>query len=132
DRARAYGVAAGRFDDGDVLGLHARAREAVEALRSPGTGPIFLECVTYRWREHVGPGEDFHLGYRDRAEAAPFLARDACRRLAAGLAPEVRERIEAAVRAEVEDAIRFAEESPFPSPDQLYADLYATGGATGA
>jgi TPP-dependent pyruvate/acetoin dehydrogenase alpha subunit len=122
ERARSYGLPAERVED-DVIALHARARERVTAIRA-GTGPAFLECMTYRWREHVGPGEDFHLGYRSRAEAQPWIERDARRRLGTLLAPAVRARAEAEIEAEIADAVRFAEESPFPPAEELHADLY--------
>ena len=122
-RARSYGIAAERIDD-DVLRLRARAGEAVAAIRSGASGPAFFECLTYRWREHVGPGEDFHLGYRDRAEAQPWIDRDACRRLGALIDPSARARIDVEVEAEIADAIRFAEESPFPDAAELHANLY--------
>lgn len=122
-RARSYGIAAERIDD-DVLRLRARAVETVAAIRSGASGPAFFECLTYRWREHVGPGEDFHLGYRDRAEAQPWIDRDACRRLGALIDPSARARIDVEVEAEIADAIRFAEESPFPDAAELHANLY--------
>jgi TPP-dependent pyruvate/acetoin dehydrogenase alpha subunit len=122
ERARSYGLPAERVDD-DVLALHARARERILAIRA-GTGPAFLECMTYRWREHVGPGEDFHLGYRSRAEAQPWMERDARRRLAGLLDPATRARVEAEIEAEIAEAVRFAEESPFPPAEELHADLY--------
>jgi TPP-dependent pyruvate/acetoin dehydrogenase alpha subunit len=123
ERAGSYGLSAERVDD-DVQALHARAGEVVAAIRAGRSGPVFLECMTYRWREHVGPGEDFHLGYRSRAEAEPWVERDACRRLGALLPPTKRAAVDAAIEAEIQEAIRFAEESSFPPPDELYADLF--------
>lgn len=123
ERARSYGLPAERFDEDDVLALHARMREAVARIRA-GAGPRFFECRTYRWREHVGPAEDFHLGYRSPREAAPWVERDSVKRLGALLEPGARRRIEAEVEAEIQAAIRFAEDSPFPSEEDLYADLF--------
>jgi TPP-dependent pyruvate/acetoin dehydrogenase alpha subunit len=122
--ARAYGIPAERLDAADVLAAHGHVREAVARLRSGVSGPLFFEFRAYRWKEHVGPADDFHLGYRDRREAEPWIANDPCARLAVRLPVDVRAAIEAAVRAEIEDAIRFAEESPFPDPVELYADVY--------
>src|SRR5262249_47302774 len=73
--ANAHGVPAERIEDNDVLRIQARTRELVNRLRH-GAGPFFLEVMTYRWREHVGPGEDFHLGFRDREEARPWQETD--------------------------------------------------------
>jgi TPP-dependent pyruvate/acetoin dehydrogenase alpha subunit len=124
ERAAAYGMHAERVDDGDVARIHDRSRAMVEAIRR-GAGPQFLECATYRWTEHVGPGEDFAAGYRSRDEAEAWFARDPVRTLAARLDPETRARIDGEVRAEVRDAFDFAEKSPFPSRDELLTDVYA-------
>ena len=125
-RAAALGIEAERIEDGDVLHIAERARAAADALRA-GSGPRFLECLTYRWKEHVGPGEDYGLGYRERAEAEPWIRSDAVARLAERVGPEVGVRIRAEVEAELADAFRFAEASPFPGPEQLGADVYRSG-----
>jgi TPP-dependent pyruvate/acetoin dehydrogenase alpha subunit len=122
-RAEALGIPAERVEDGDVLRIAERARSAAEALRA-GAGPRFLECLTYRWKEHVGPAEDWGLGYRDRAEAEPWIRSDQVPRLAGLCAPEAAERIRREVEAEVADAFRFAEASPFPGPEELHTDVY--------
>jgi TPP-dependent pyruvate/acetoin dehydrogenase alpha subunit len=120
-RAAAHGIPAERLED-DAVALHARMLEAVRDVRAGG-GPRFFECMVYRWKEHVGPGDDFHLGYRSEAEAAPWKARDQVARLAAMVAPSVRERIETDVEDELADAIDFAETSPFPDEMDLYTDV---------
>jgi len=122
-RAVALGIEAERVEDGDVLRIAERARAATDALRA-GSGPRFLECLTYRWKEHVGPGDDFALGYRDRAEAEPWFRNDAVARLAEQVGREAAARIGAEVEAEVADAFRFAEASPFPGPEELHRDVY--------
>ncbi len=89
-----------------------------------GEGPWFFEVRTYRWREHVGPGEDYHLGYRDEAEALPWRQADPVPRLAQCLDPLQREQIEREVEEEVREAFAFAEASPFPAPAELTADVF--------
>ncbi len=125
-RAEAYGVPAERLGD-DVLHIYERVGEAVRTARERGEGPFFFECETYRWREHVGPGEDYDLGYRTREEAAPWFKDDQVARMGALLAPEVRARIEREVQAEVAEAVAFAEETPFPEPGELYTDVFYQG-----
>jgi TPP-dependent pyruvate/acetoin dehydrogenase alpha subunit len=122
DRVRGHGIPAERVDD-DVVCLHQRMTEAVEQVRD-GSGPIFFECQTYRWMEHVGPGYDFDLGYRGLAEALPWMEGDQCQRLARSLSPDVRRRVETAVEGEIEAAIEFAEASPWPTDVDLYADVF--------
>ena len=89
-----------------------------------GEGPRFFEVMTYRLREHVGPGEDYHLGYRDRAEARPWLAADPVRRVAGRVEPDRRAFIEREVEEEVAEAFAFAQESPFPAAAELTRDVF--------
>jgi len=123
-RARAHGMPAERIEENDVLTIHRRLSEVVAALRAGEPGPFFFECMTYRWREHVGPGEDFALGYRTRDEADPWMRGDQVLRLGGMIAAETRARIEAEVEAEIADAFAFAEASPFPEVSELWTDVY--------
>jgi TPP-dependent pyruvate/acetoin dehydrogenase alpha subunit len=123
-RAEQYGMPSRLIASGDVLEIADAATEAVAAIRAGG-GPRFLECTTFRWREHVGPGEDWALGYRSADEARAWVENDPVARLAGSIDGDARRRIEAEVEAELTDAFAFAEASPFPAADQLYADLYA-------
>lgn len=124
DRARSYGMPAERIEDSDVLAIFARVQAAVAALRGGEAGPRFFECMTYRWREHVGPNEDYQLGYRTRDEAQPWMDGDQVPRLAAMVEEDERKRIAAEVEAEVADAFAFAEASPFPAVSELWTDVY--------
>ena len=123
DRARAHGMPAEYVDGNDFLGLIDRARRAVARVRA-GEGPQFLEATTYRWREHVGPGRDFHLGYRTEAEAEPWQAADPVRRLAERIDARMRATIEKEVEAEIADAFSFAEDSPYPEAAELTSDVF--------
>jgi TPP-dependent pyruvate/acetoin dehydrogenase alpha subunit len=125
-RAEALGIEAERIDDGDVLRIEERVRAAAEALRA-GSGPRFLECLTYRWKEHVGPNEDWQLGYRSRKEAEPWIKSDQVPRLAALLPGPVAERIRREVEAEIAEAFLFAEKSPVPPPEELHTDVFWSG-----
>ena len=89
-RAQAYGIPAERIEHNDVLYLFERTRAAAARIRA-GSGPYFLEVMTYRWREHVGPNQDFRLGYRTEDEATAWIEADQVTRLESMLAPERRE-----------------------------------------
>jgi TPP-dependent pyruvate/acetoin dehydrogenase alpha subunit len=123
ERVRAYGMPAQRVDNNDILTIHEQAKVAVSDLRGRQAGPFFLECLTYRWKEHVGPNDDFHLGYRSYEEACPWVEGDQLARLAALIAPGSRERIEAAVEEEIRTVIAFAEQEPFPDAGELLTDV---------
>ncbi len=122
-RARAHGLPAERAHGDDLLDLVGRAGDVIRRLRA-GEGPWFFEVMTYRWREHVGPGEDYHLGYRSEDEAALWVANDPLRHLAERIDPGERAAIEAAVEREIADAFAFAEASPFPDAAQLMSDVF--------
>lgn len=124
ERAESYGMKSARIAGNDALATHAAVAAAARELRAGDAGPRFFEIETYRWREHVGPGEDWHLGYRTRAEGERWIAADELRRIGGMLDAAARARIEHEVLAEIEAAFRFAEDSPFPPPQGLYADLY--------
>jgi TPP-dependent pyruvate/acetoin dehydrogenase alpha subunit len=126
-RAEAYGIPADRLDGSDVQGLLDRTRQVLTGMRALG-GPHFFEVKTYRWREHVGPGRDFALGFRDESEAEPWVKGDPLPRLAAMLRHDERIGIEREVEAEVAAAFAFAEASPFPAPGELMTDIYQEAG----
>jgi TPP-dependent pyruvate/acetoin dehydrogenase alpha subunit len=126
-RAAAHGMPAERIEDGDVVKIREKIAAARAALVSGQPGPYFFECLTYRWKEHVGPGEDYHLGFRDKLEATPWVEGDEMRRVAALVAPADRARIEQEVEAEVSAAFAFAESSPFPAAEELYTDMFGGG-----
>jgi TPP-dependent pyruvate/acetoin dehydrogenase alpha subunit len=123
--ARAYDMSAERIEGNDVLAIHDRIGKAVRELRDGAPGPRFFECMTYRWKEHVGPGDDYQGGYRSYDEARPWVEGDQVKRIGQMLDPATRERIEKEVEAEIAGAIAFAESSPFPAPEELYTDVFA-------
>jgi TPP-dependent pyruvate/acetoin dehydrogenase alpha subunit/nucleoside-diphosphate-sugar epimerase len=125
-RARANGVYSECIGDNDVFAIHDRTSKAVNAMRAGvSEGPFFFECKTYRWKEHVGPNEDFQLGYRTPAECSRWVESDQVKRVASMIPAEARTAIESAVEAEVKAAFDFAEASPFPAASELFTDTYA-------
>jgi TPP-dependent pyruvate/acetoin dehydrogenase alpha subunit len=123
-RVRAHGVTAELIADGDVFHIHQAAGAAAAALRAGQAGPHLIECVTSRWVEHVGPGEDFGLGFRSRDEIAPWTKYDQMARLGDMLPNGEREAIDRQIEAEIKDAFAFAEQSAFPGPEELFRHVY--------
>jgi pyruvate dehydrogenase E1 component alpha subunit len=113
-RALAHGMARDRFDGDDVIRVKRRIGDAVARARETGE-PTLVEVRTYRFRGHSmsDPGL-----YRTREEVEEWKRRDpltvARKRMEEQLAvpADEIEAIHESVRAEVEDAVRFAEESP--------------------
>jgi len=128
--ARANGIAAASGDGNDVDEVHGLAVEAVQRARSGG-GPTLLEFATYRWREHCGPNADTDIPYRPPGEFEDWTARDPVvtyrRRLLDGghATAHALDAVDAEIAAEVDEAVRFAQESPFPAPEEFATDVYA-------
>lgn len=128
-RAGSYGMGSTRVDGNDVFAVFAAAREAVERLRR-GEGPSFLECTTYRWREHVGPLWDYDKGYRTKAEVDEWIARCPIKRATERLVAEGLwsmdgvERVERDCRDEVNRAVAAAKDAPFPAVEDLTVGTY--------
>jgi len=124
ERVRPYGIQSERVENNDPIELYNLVKNATDEIRRTHIGPRFIEVMTYRWREHVGPGEDYDAGYRNRSEAEPWMKSDQLKRIGEMLDPKVRMRIEEEEKDAVREAIQFAEESPFPAPEELYTDMF--------
>jgi pyruvate dehydrogenase E1 component alpha subunit len=126
-KACAYDMEAVRIDGMDVLEVLRRTSEVVEKVRADSR-PRFIEAVNYRFKGHsvVDPDK-----YRSDEEKEHWLRSDPVVRFAhelrdAGVASAGElKRLEDGVEAEVEEAIRFSDESPNPAVDELYRYLYA-------
>ncbi len=112
-RAVAHGMARDRFDGDDVVKVKQRIAEAVERARTTGE-PTLVEVVTYRFRGHSmsDPGL-----YRTKDEVEEWKRRDPLNRsrarlLEVGMPEADIVALEDDVRAEIEDAVKFAEDSP--------------------
>jgi pyruvate dehydrogenase E1 component alpha subunit len=112
-RALAHGMARDRFDGDDVIKVKRRVAEAIERARTTGE-PTLVEVVTYRFRGHSmsDPGL-----YRTKEEVEEWKRRDPLNRSRArlvelGMSEDDLSALEEDVKAEIEDAVKFAEDSP--------------------
>jgi len=127
DRAKAYGIPGIVVDGNDVIAVR-QAVEAAAARARSGQGPTLIEATPYRHRGHY---EGDPQTYKPAHEAAAWKERDPLvllknAILAAGHADAAAlAAIEADVRAEIEAAVRFAEQSPYPEPAAVARDVYA-------
>ena len=124
ERVCSYGIPAERIADGDIFAIYEFIRTQGEKIRRGAGGPVFLECLTYRWKEHVGPNDDFDLGYRSRQEGEYWIQNDPLRKLKSLLASNLSDVIESEIEKEIKDAFQFAEESPFPDGKEAYENLF--------
>jgi TPP-dependent pyruvate/acetoin dehydrogenase alpha subunit len=129
-RAAGYGIPGVSLDGNDVLAVYQAAQEAVHRARR-GDGPTLLECKTYRWKGHVGPDCDWERGCRPQAELTDWMNRCPIeslrtRLIAWGVAgQEWYQQLLGEIDARLDQDIRFARESAFPEPDELYQHIYS-------
>jgi TPP-dependent pyruvate/acetoin dehydrogenase alpha subunit len=111
-------------DGNDVLAVRDAFRRFLAAARG-GQGPLLLECLTYRLRGHY---EGDPAKYREAIAAADWQEKDPILRLQRSGLVEADEAaaVERAAREEVEEAVRFARESPYPVPALVEELTYAT------
>ena len=130
-RKDAYGMHGCMVDGNDVMAVHEATLEAAERARN-GDGPSLLECKTYRWRGHYEGEADRGRTYRSAEEIADWKSKCPIERFRKRLLQEALlaesdlDKIEQDIREEIDKAIRFAEDSPFPDPEEALTGLYAT------
>ena len=125
--AEPYKMPGVRVDGMDVLDVYGATMEAIARARE-GDGPSLIEAVTYRFRGHSmsDPAE-----YRSKREERIWQERDPIKNLRRRMLGErhlAEARlgdIDAAVAREIEEAVKFADESPEPSVDELGKGIYA-------
>jgi pyruvate dehydrogenase E1 component alpha subunit len=126
-KAEGYGMPNNRVDGMDVLDVRKAALKAIEQVRN-GSGPYFLEVLTYRFRGHsMGDPERYRKAEEVKCwqeENDPigiyhkYLVDNNI------VSTEELDAIEKQAEAEVQAAVQFAESSPEPAPEELFADVY--------
>ena len=127
-RASAYGIPAVSIDGNDVLAVYEAVGEAMARARK-GEGPTLVECKTCRHHGHFEG--DAQETYRTKKEMEECKKRDPILRFKKKLVEmgvlteEEVDRIHQGAVAEIDKAVKFAEESLWPEPDEVLADVYA-------
>lgn len=113
-----YGIPYYQLDEGyDPGKVYEIAEQVIPAIRNKQT-PAFLKIKTVRYREHVGPGEDFHAGYRSESAINEWKSKDPLLKAS----PEL-EGYRAEIQTEIEAAVKFALNSPMPTFEDLLTDV---------
>jgi acetoin:2,6-dichlorophenolindophenol oxidoreductase subunit alpha len=123
-RAAAFGIPGGTYDGMDPVIVFRATADAVARARSGG-GPTFLEFSTYRFDVHHTFEFRAGLRYRDAEEVARWRARDPMELQAERIGVDVRKQIDEDIESLLDDAVRFALDSPKPGPDQAFDYLYS-------
>lgn len=127
DRAKAFGMPGVVVDGNDMIEMMNVVHEAVENARN-GNGPALIEAKTYRWKGH---SKSDAKKYRTREEENEWREKDPIRRYKEVLidqnllTEEKAKQLQEEAKKEIEDAVTFAENSPEPSIDSLFEDVYA-------
>jgi len=93
------------------------SKEVIDFVKKNQT-PAFLRVKTMRYKEHVGPGEDLHIGYRSQIEMDNWKSKDPL------ISNQSLDDIATKIKLEIEEAISFAYNSPFPTQADLLTDVY--------
>jgi 2-oxoisovalerate dehydrogenase E1 component len=129
-RGAIYGMPGVEVDGNDVLAVYDAAGAAVKRARAGG-GPTLLECKTYRTRPHAEGMGDFT--YRTREEVEGWKRQDPIQRLRAALLSEGTaseadlQAADAELKTEIDDALKFAESSPWPDAATAATHVYHEG-----
>ena len=126
-KAQAYGFPGVSIDGNDVVAVYRTCREAVERSRKGG-GPTLIECKTYRWYGHseIDPAK-----YRDPEEVEYWKSKDPIPAMERYLdlhglwSDEWKQELTNQFNAEIDEAIQFAESSPYPEPEECMDHVYS-------
>jgi TPP-dependent pyruvate/acetoin dehydrogenase alpha subunit len=127
DRASAYGIPDVTVDGNDVIAVYEAVHEA-EARARKGKGPTLVECKTYRWHGHF---EGDRQTYKPKQEVEEWQKKDPIpifrKKLVemGTVTTPASERIDRETAEEIENAVKFARESPFPTPEETLRDVFA-------
>ncbi|HGD1503750.1 TPA: thiamine pyrophosphate-dependent enzyme, partial [Streptococcus agalactiae] len=122
-----YGIPGHYVEDGnDLMAVYEKMHEVINYVRS-GNGPAIVEVESYRWFGHSTADAGV---YRTKEEVDSWKAKDPVKRYRAYLieneiaTEEELAAIEAQVIKEVEEGVKFAEESPFPDMSVAFEDVF--------
>jgi len=128
-KADAFKMSGIRIDGNNVIKVFMETKRALEHAHL-GKGPTLIECLTYRWRGHVGPSWDFDKPIRPKEEVMWWVNNCPIKRLEEYLMKEdilsdqEKGQIHREIEEEIQEAIRFAEESPYPEADGLLSSVF--------
>ena len=130
--AEPFCIESREIDGNDVLKVYEAGQKAIDKCRA-GDGPVFLECLTYRFRGHVGPDDNIqgsHTDIRPKEEVEEWLQKDPVKLFENYLSQnklvdeEALDEIRREVQSEVDDSHIFAKNSPVPDRKELTRDVY--------
>ena len=124
--ARSMGLDAVKLDGNNPISLADEIEPLINKVRTTSR-PIFIECDTYRLREHCGPNFDDDLNYRNESELKAWKVRDPINCLVShlGLTQNDVMKIKEGITFEINEAFDFADKSSFPAMSEAYTGEFA-------
>ena len=129
ERAKGYGIPGVIVDGNDIFSVYAAASTAVTRARD-GNGPTLIECKTYRWGRHTErptqpePRPKYEIQAWKKKDPIPRL-KEVLQKQQGQLSDEEWEAMDQEILKEIEAAVVFAKESPFPTPESALEDVFA-------
>jgi TPP-dependent pyruvate/acetoin dehydrogenase alpha subunit len=131
ERARSFKIQSEKVNGNDVYAMYDATTIALAQIRA-GRGPVFLECMTYRWREHVGPLFDHEMGrtYRTKEELEQWMQKCPVKHaanylLSNGLATENDlEQWRLEVEEKAKKAVTLGKQSAWPDASTLFENVW--------
>jgi len=130
-RSVAYSMPGITINGNDVLAVYQTSGEAIQRARA-GEGPTLVECKTYRWRGHYEGDPNQGRRYRTLEEIQAWIKKCPIKRFEEKLVKEKvlnknkMMHIRNEVEGRIEEAVTFANQSPFPDPQDIYEDVYVS------
>lgn len=130
-RAMAYNMSGITIDGNDVSTVYETSGKAIQQARA-GEGPTLVECKTYRWRGHHEGDPNQGRRYRTMEEVQAWVKKCPIKRFEEKLVGERLlnktriEHIRDEIKKKIEEAVEFAQQSPFPDAQDLYEDVYVS------
>ena len=128
-RAVAYNMPGVTIDGNDVMAVYETSGKAIQRARA-GEGPTLVECKTYRWRGHHEGDPNQGRRYRTLDEVKEWMEKCPIKRFEERLVeekiltrPKIK-KIREEIQKEIDDSVVYANQSPFPEPQDLYEDVY--------
>jgi 2-oxoisovalerate dehydrogenase E1 component alpha subunit len=131
DRALGYGFPGIRVDGNDAFAMYQAVREARQRAID-GHGPTLIEAMVYRLSPHSTSDDD--LAYRTKEEVQEHWRLDGIAKLKdylvqfGLLTEELQTQFNQEIQTIIDDATEYAEEAPFPKPEDAFTHVYDEGG----
>ena len=113
-----YNIPFYEIDEGyDFIKVQEESKIIIDKLRKSNT-PVFLKINTARYKEHVGPGEDFSAGYRNESELGNWKKLDPLI-----TDKKLYDKFFIKIKDEIDEAVHFGMNSPLPDREDLLSDV---------